>query len=306
MYNMLNANITAILNVLNQTRAGSPQYHVAEYQWLLNNFTSTLSPGYKQRYANYWGMNPFFPATALPAYFSLLTAASAHKPVSYANALMAFYPVSRRIDKSFISKLCHTCSPHLPLIDSYISNFYFFSQPPLGLSVLNKVAFYDGFHRFLQAESKRVLTTGVLTPAINAFRAYFSATPSAITDEKIIDSLIWGWSQVRGVTSGDASVTLYPYVPTLPTMTPRQKDGVWRKLKRDVEKRREQGIQIGTIVLRSDPNGIPPPDWFLEWCEEAGINIIFIDNDINGEIIADETTIPDWMREAVSEKSKDC
>lgn len=299
MYAVINANIRAILEVLGRTGRRIPQYHVAEYQWLLNNLATPWPADYEDRYRKYWGMNPHFHAIARPAYFSLLRTAAAHAPVRYASALMAFHPISGRVEASFISKLCHMCDRSMPIVDRYISDFFFFERPSNALPVRDRVAMFDQFYRFLQAEYARVLVTGVLAPAINAFRVAFPGNGGAFTDEKIIDSLIWGCPQIVGATGGISSVTVYPFIPIVPGMTPRQMNGVFRRLQKQIEKRRNKGEQIREIVLRSDPNGVPVPDWFRKWCEDAGIKIVFIENDIGGGLANGEIDVPGWMRRAV-------
>ena len=92
---------------------------------------------------------------------------------------------------SFVTKLAHMVNSHAPIYDSLIAAFYFFQPPSRRQSVEQRTARLVGFHDFLVREYRRVLEHGLLTPAICHFRREFNS--QHFTDEKVIDSLIWGY-----------------------------------------------------------------------------------------------------------------
>lgn len=303
MYTLINKNIKAILAVLAATRFKKPKYHVAEYSSLLANLVP-CPPDYNMLYSRYWGISPItLPVASHKPYFRLLHAAGPHRPIPYAPALMAFYPVSGRIEASFISKLCHMWTPNAPIVDRYIRSAFCFG-PPLGTSAVPaavRAAEHTAFLRFLQAEYTRVLTAGTLAPSIAAFRAAFPLYVVAFTDEKIVDSLIWGLSKTIPLGAGPLAgpVTIYPFRPVTRGMTLQQVDKAFRKLKKQLEQLRANGMQVGKIVLRHDPNGVSIPPWFEDWCRVNNIEIAFVDNDIDIEVTPAEIEVPDWMRTAI-------
>jgi hypothetical protein len=105
---------------------------------------------------------------------------------------------------SFATKLAHMVDGRLPVYDSFIAAFYFYDPPPSGKSMTVRLNGLMEFHQFLRDEYRRVLDSGLLAPAIAAFRESLRS-PVQITDERAIDWLIWAWvavmrggAQVRG------------------------------------------------------------------------------------------------------------
>lgn len=72
-----------------------------------------------------------------------------------------------------------------------VAAFYFFFDPHRGLALAERIAEFVVFHNFLQVEYNRILNNGLLANSIQAFRQQFN--PQCFTDEKVIDSLIWGF-----------------------------------------------------------------------------------------------------------------
>ncbi len=97
----------------------------------------------------------------------------------------------RSIQFSFATKLLHIADPRLPIYNSRVADFYFFQSPARSLSLKQRIGRFLDFHTFLMQEYRRVLEQGLLTVAIQEFRRQFN--PQHITDEKIIDSLIWAF-----------------------------------------------------------------------------------------------------------------
>jgi hypothetical protein len=69
-----------------------------------------------------------------------------------------------------------------------VARFYLFKAPTSG-TVKERTEKLTAFHNFLVADYARVINSGLLAPAIAAFRERFK--PRHHTDEKIIDCLVW-------------------------------------------------------------------------------------------------------------------
>ena len=110
---------------------------------------------------------------------------------------------------SFATKLVHMVDPTVPVFDSFVAAFYFFTPPTSGGPFDERLAKLLGFHRFLEREYARVLQNGLLRPSIDQLRRQ-QQLDSTIPDERIIDWLIWGWvellrrgAQLRGTAQYD-------------------------------------------------------------------------------------------------------
>jgi hypothetical protein len=150
---------------------------------------------YQRIYRKHWTMNqsqlsPDFYTT----YFSVLDGAVKTAP-TLEKVIQTLYSASVRrngqksIQFSFATKLLHMVDQHLPIYDSQVAEFYFF-QVPTGESE-ERLAKLTRFYEFLKAEYARVLKDGLLDKSIQEVRHSFPN--SKLTDEKIIDSLIWAF-----------------------------------------------------------------------------------------------------------------
>jgi hypothetical protein len=92
---------------------------------------------------------------------------------------------------SFATKLLHMTNPVLPIFDSQIAGFYFFQETGTGLNLQQRIDGFVAFHAFLVQEYARVLRFGLLAKAIEEYRRQLK--PQHVTDEKIVDSLIWAF-----------------------------------------------------------------------------------------------------------------
>jgi hypothetical protein len=93
---------------------------------------------------------------------------------------------------SFATKLAHMVDPHVPIFDSFVANFYFFTVPPPTRPFQDRLASLLEFHAFLTREYARVLHLGLLAPAIEQIRSQ-RRLGSAVPDERVVDWLIWAW-----------------------------------------------------------------------------------------------------------------
>jgi hypothetical protein len=191
MYNLINQHSAAILQSIGPN-------HVPDYDWLVENLLhGVAAPEFRRRYQRFWAMNqaklcPDFYAD----YFQRLQN-QIQNPISPAVLANQLYQVPTRRDGhqslqfSFVTKLAHMANSHAPIYDSLVAAFYFFQPSVRGQSMEQRIARLVAFHEFLILEYRRVLHHGLLTPAICHFRREFN--PHHFTDEKVIDSLIWGY-----------------------------------------------------------------------------------------------------------------
>jgi len=82
-------------------------------------------------------------------------------------------------------------TPRIPVYDSRVARFCFFEEPGRDLPLEERIRRLVAFHDFLIREYARILSVGLLAPAIRAFRQRLR--PQHFSDEKIIDSLIWSF-----------------------------------------------------------------------------------------------------------------
>jgi len=268
MYNLINRNISNIIALL---KIGGGR-HVMQYLNLRTNLaTVPWPPTYQSKYIAFWAMGR--KSTAFYRdYFALL-----HSPAQpFVPTVTALLPYG--VHASFASKLCHMHSPHLPIYDNFVKQFYCFTPPGTGLSQLAKVGIYDAFLAALAAEYARVLATRELAVSIGVFRVTFPlAIPASFTDEKIIDSLIWGLMKIFHLSSPlvlpGNGVTIHPLQPCIVPNADKHYKGLQKRIKDFLA----NGLHIGKIMFTHDPSAPPIPDWFKQWCSKVGIEICFVE-----------------------------
>jgi hypothetical protein len=173
-----------------------PQRDVAEYDWFIENRIQAGSPDYQSRFRKYWAMNAARLGTDFyRAFFGLL--ASADSKVTLESCCETLCKASMRRDGrqtiqfSFATKLLHTVDPRIPIYDSRVARFYFFLEPSSDMAQAERVEAYLRFHDFLKREYARVIDKEYLSSSIGLFRKRFES--NYMTDEKIIDWLIWAF-----------------------------------------------------------------------------------------------------------------
>jgi hypothetical protein len=206
MYYLINNYIQQILHSINPI-------HVTEYDWLVQNIHQVAEDNYQNRYKKYWrlygaGLSQNF----CQVYFQHLQAGLNNNPPQLGILANQLYQVPSSPNKhtlqfSFCTKLCHMLDQQLPIYDSMIRNFYFFTEPKQKLSVQQRIHGFVQFHQFLVHEYNRILNEGLLAPSIQAFRDHFS--PQSFTDIKIIDSLIWAFVSLLNDGGGMNGVIIY-------------------------------------------------------------------------------------------------
>ena len=190
MYHLINNNIHPILQKIQRD-------WVNEYDWLVSNLPDSDQPAYQRRYKVFWRLNAArLHDNFCNAYFQALHNAKSNRPdLSKLTLDLHATPTHgngrNSLQFSFASKLLHMVSPSMPIYDSLVAAFYFYQEPSRKLTPEQRVASLVGFHSFLCTEYQRILALDLLAPSITAFRDHFH--PAHFTDEKIIDSLIWGY-----------------------------------------------------------------------------------------------------------------
>jgi hypothetical protein len=183
-----------------QVIAAIPPNDIIEYEWLLLSVQQANTPAYQRRYRNFWVMNQAQLSSSFwQAYFAQLSGAITQPP-TLSSLCQTLAPLSMRrngaqtLQFSFATKLLHTARPQFPIHDMRVAAFYFFEPPPTRWQPRQQMSAYLSFHTFLGNEYARVIKAGILTTAIQAFRQQFQ--PQRISDQKIVDWLIWAFVRV--------------------------------------------------------------------------------------------------------------
>jgi hypothetical protein len=174
-----------------------PRSFLPDYERLVQRVDQADHPSYQKEFRRFWAMNA---AQLSPnfyrVYFRLLKDSKKNMP-SMKDVVQTLYKSAvrrngdRSIQFSFATKLVHIANPHLPIYDSRVAEFYFFQPPARTLETEQRIDRFLDFHAFLTFEYRRVLEQGLLAAGIQEFRRQFNPQPQRISNEKIVDSLIW-------------------------------------------------------------------------------------------------------------------
>lgn len=180
MYNIIENNIQEIIlknsNLLNE--------HFSKYEQLLIHANNKLHVdeitkiAFKKEFRTFWSMNVARLDEAFyETYFSLT---DIYSPI---DALHTLKERHNKYQYSFSTKFYHTfINTKAPIYDSRVKLFYLLPD-----------ASFENFgdqYSFLVKEYERVLKNNLLKNPINSVRKEFNLS-ALVTDEKIIDSLIW-------------------------------------------------------------------------------------------------------------------
>ena len=182
--------------------------HVQQYDWLTSNLMSmnvSTNSLFKQAYKKFWAMNA---ARLTPdffdAYFVYLEENKHGSSINIREVCDYLYsiPTDKQGDKSlqfsFASKLVHMISPIQPIYDSRIRQFYFLPDGQSSKDFSRKISELMLMYGFLKEEYKRIIEDSLLKEPIIKFRQQLK--PKTFTDEKVIDSLIWGFVSHAGIS----------------------------------------------------------------------------------------------------------
>lgn len=176
--------------------------HVASYEGLLQNLAAADDEVYQQQYRQFWAMNAaMLTQTFRDEYFQIL---SEQPNVGIRELLAQLYDPNspdrskRTLQFSFATKLVHMHNPTLPIFDSRVMQFYGLKVPTPNVPKKYRIERCCQIHAFLDIEYDRVRRNRLLAEPIQLFKDHFDTV--YFSDEKIIDSLIWGY--IRLVKSG--------------------------------------------------------------------------------------------------------
>jgi len=198
VYQCINKNIDNLLDEIGHE-------HVKDYEFLLNELSSinvAKDINYQTKYRTFWVMRYISPDSDFNTkYFEFLENNKNKKSVTLDEVCTHFNGVTT--DKagkyssfqfSFISKLMHMINGTFPIYDSKVRDFYFIPiSSDNNFEKKRKNA--NGLIYYLIQEQKKAIACKEIKSAMNKFKNRFS--PHNFSDEKILDSLIWGYVKYR-------------------------------------------------------------------------------------------------------------
>jgi hypothetical protein len=193
MYALINKHITDLLKFLDRPRDIDPYVDLRVKLHVVDVSSDTA---FQATYKKYWQLNAArLSASFCAAYFGLLEERK-NTPVPTVEEvarLLFQYPTQgddrRSLQFSFATKLVHMLDPKKPVYDSLIRHFYFL---PSTTSREERLVDLLVSYKFLEDEYERIANTGLLARSIQSFHQRFPVG-GALTDEKVIDTLIWGF-----------------------------------------------------------------------------------------------------------------
>jgi len=205
MYHIINTHID---RVLGQVSTG----HVAEYDFLLGNRHRVGDSDFQRRYRVFWALNAArLSETFCANYFGLLKdvleVRRGIEEIARHLYLVESNNRGHKLQFSFATKLLHMADPHSPIYDSMVADFFFFSESHSTEKIPERIEELAGFHNFLAEEYARVLEAGLLAPSIEKFRDKLK--PKHFSDQKVIDSLIWGFVSLQKKGAMNRGEVLY-------------------------------------------------------------------------------------------------
>jgi len=109
---------------------------------------------------------------------------------------------------SFATKLLNTIDARVPVYDTFVSMFYFFSPPASDQPVDTRLESLLAFYAFLRGEYARIIAGGLLDTAINRFREHYADEPP-LCDERVIDLLLWSFASLMRSGAQRRGMMLY-------------------------------------------------------------------------------------------------
>lgn len=193
MYHIINEYADSIVSSISSG-------HVYDYDWLLTNINHIGDSDYRRKYKVFWRLNTARLSDSFcEHYFELLEEALSSnlniKEVTERLYRKQTHNGRKSLQFSFASKLLHMADPKLPIYDSMISAFYFYNEPKRTKAAKERITELAGFHAFLTDEYGRIISDGLLSPAIKQFRKKLQ--PKTFTDQKVVDSLLWAFVSMQ-------------------------------------------------------------------------------------------------------------
>jgi len=155
---------------------------------------ATTSPHFQAAYRRYWRMNVArLGDLYYRRYFELLADCWVSQSTDIEAIVrdLAETLEARTLQFSFATKLAHMVNPRLPVFDSFVAAFYFYTPPASSNSFDQRLGDLLTFYRFLQAEYDRVTRDPAGSRMLAEVRNKLSLD-LAVPDERVLDWLIWG------------------------------------------------------------------------------------------------------------------
>ena len=194
MYRLINRNAPAVAQALG--RIGDLGEYLLLRTDLVSHGKAVAPPELQRAYRKYWRMNVARLAPSFyQQYFALLAEYQAAGSTDVERATRVISGpggADYGLQFSFATKLVHMVDPRVPVFDSFVASFYFFTPPATDRPFEERLSALLSFHRFLTFEYARVLEHRLLAPAIKVLRSDRRLTAS-VPDERLIDWLLWAW-----------------------------------------------------------------------------------------------------------------
>lgn len=194
MYQLININAAAVINSLH--RIGDLREYLELRRQIVALDGGLPSESFQRMYRKYWRMNaarlsPVF----YERYFSLLADCQNGGNTDLERVTQVISDpagADHGLQFSFATKLIHMVDPRVPVFDSFVAAFYFFTPPASVRPFDDRLSELLAFHNFLRREYARILNRGLLAPAIRELRRE-AKLDMTTPDERLIDWLLWGW-----------------------------------------------------------------------------------------------------------------
>jgi hypothetical protein len=194
MYGLMNRNARAVVDAVRNI--GDLTEYLRLRATVLSGSDVLSDAVFQSAYRKYWRMN----AARLgddfySKYFTVLDQCRQTRRVDVAGIARVISDpagLDHGLQFSFATKLAHMINPRLPVYDSFVASFFFYAAPSSDRPFEERLQKLLAFYAFLEREYERVLTHGLLSPAIAVFRNSLEIG-SAVPDERIIDWLLWAW-----------------------------------------------------------------------------------------------------------------
>jgi len=204
MYALINKHIEDLLKSLHPLTDIDPYIYL---RTKLSQVDVSSDHDFQRIYKKYWQLNTArLSASWCAAYFNDLEAWKSKQHIPTVEGISRFLFTHATNNKgrqslqfSFSTKFVHMLKPAQPVYDGLIAQFYLLrsttsknKRNAAGEVVLSEKKLADLLrsYTFLETEYKRIVSNGLLAASIYSFRQRFPLS-EVLTDEKVIDTLIW-------------------------------------------------------------------------------------------------------------------
>ncbi len=159
----------------------------------------------------------------------------------------------------------------------HIHLFYGATLPSTRLSYPARMLELAGFEVWRCAEYRRVAHVGAMALPRGMFRQTFRAlTPEVVSEEQVIDSLVWGLMQLaakRGKLKAEEPPEMFAFMPALQAADEPGVIRCCRNLRSRIGELREKGFLIRKVAMPVCAAAMNIPSQFIGWCGKQGIEV---------------------------------